>query len=133
MTPFYKVKLCFETSKAEKITVMAEAGYSDTPGHYNLPSQDVFKKRSMSIRFDSTKTKRLEPIKKTDSTDFFEISNAAKLTVAKAPAIGFLKGPKKSFAEEMAKVQIKNPGVGTYKISDRAYKMLSPSPNGRKR
>lgn len=113
---------------------MAEAGASMTPGpEYKIPHMNVFKKRTMSVKFESKPTNRLDPIKRSESTDFFETSLAMKHTIAKAPVVGFLKGQKKSFAEEVAKKNMKIPGVGAYKISDRAYKMLSPSPTGRKR
>jgi hypothetical protein len=79
------------------------------------------------------KTDRLSPIKKLESTDFYETEKALKYASRKAAIIGFSKSPKRSFAEECAKRGLKNPGVGTYKIPDRTYKMLSPSPNARKR
>ena len=65
-------------------------------------------------------------------TDFYETENAAKKTATKSPSAQFLKGKKKSFAQSAAEKN-KVPGAGTYKISDKAYTMLSPSPGGRRR
>ncbi len=106
----------------------------DTPGpdEYKIPDQGLFKKRAMSIKFDLLKSPRLEPIKRTENTDFYETDKAAAYANKRAVAAGFSKSPKKSFAE-MAAAKNKTPGVGNYKISDRSYKMLSPSPGGRKR
>ena len=92
----------------------------------------MFKKRALSIKFDARPTKRLDPIKRSEATDFYEIDKAAKVTLAKAPAAGFFKSPKNSFAEAAA-AKNKVPGAGHYKITDRALKMLSPSPNARRR
>lgn len=105
----------------------------DTPGpDYKTVDSSIYKKRSMSIKFDVTKSPRLDAIKRTESTDFYEVEKAVAFSTKKAPTNAFSKSPKKSFAEISA-TKNKNPGVGNYKISDRAYKMLSPSPGGRKR
>jgi len=113
---------------------MEEAGFSETPGpDYKVIETSVFKRRNMSVKFQSMKTDRLTPIKKLDSQDFYETEKALKYALANSAIIGFSKSPKKSFAEECAKRSLKNPGVGTYKISDRAYKMLSTSPTARRR
>ena len=122
-------------SKAEIVTSMAEMeaiGHM-TPGPVYKTS-DYHRKRSMSIKFDLVKSGRLDPIVRTEGTDYYETSNAAQKTsgVRKVPNNVFAKGVKQSFAEQAAK-RHKSPGVGSYKISDRSYKMLSPSPGGRKR
>ena len=44
---------------------------------YAIVDQSVFKKRSRTIKFDSGKTGRLDSIKRTDQTDFFETGPAA--------------------------------------------------------
>ena len=115
---------------------MAEIGYEcTTPGPvYKVIDHGVTKKRALSIKFDSLKTSRLDPIKRTENQDFYETGAAAVKMSSnrKAPAVGFLKSPKRSFAEEAAK-RHKSPGVGTYKISDKCISMLSPSPGARKR
>ena len=106
---------------------------ADTPGpDYQVPEVDTFKKRAKSIKFDQVKTARLDPIKRSEQTDFFETNKAVAACLPAAPKVGFSRSPKKSFAEAAA-VKNKVPGVGNYKISDRAYKMLSPSPSARRR
>lgn len=70
-----------DDSKADKVTVMAEAAIAggDVPGpQYKVADFAVFKKRSQSIKFDTNKTNRLEPIKRTEATDFYETGEAAK-------------------------------------------------------
>lgn len=127
--------LFISLSKADKITSMAEieAIGKDTPGPiYEI--SNYTKKRSFSVKFDVVKSGRLDPIVRTEQQDFFETNNAAQKTSSnrKSPALTFAKTPKASFAEQVAK-RHKTPGVGTYKISDRAYTMLSPTPGARKR
>ena len=62
----------------------------------------VLKKRSKSFLFDNSKTKRLDPIKRSEAQDFFD-TNAAALKVKNiAPVIGFSREPKKSFASQAA-------------------------------
>ena len=99
---------------------------------YDIVDQSVFKKRSESIKFDTGKTGRLDPIKRTEQTDFFETNAAVKAIKRTEPAPTFSKSPKKSFAELQSKKN-KVPGAGAYKISEKAYTMLSPSPSARKR
>ena len=99
---------------------------------YDIPEQDVFKKRSESIQFDKVKTGRLDPIKRLEQTDFYETNVAIKATQRLEPSNSFSKSPKASFAAQAAKKN-KVPGAGAYKISDKAYRMLSPSPMARKR
>ena len=126
--------LCYR--KADKVTVMAEAqieGY-DTPGpQYQVEDMSIFKKRSKSFLFDNSKTKRLDPIKRSEAQDFFDTNAAAIKTKITAPAIGFSREAKKSFASQAAAKQKNIPGVGAYKISDRTFKLLSPSPMARRR
>ena len=110
-----------------------EAIGGDTPGPIYKIS-DYTKKRSLSIKFDSIKSGRLDPIKRDEAMDFYETNNASKnqSKVRNSPTYSLSKSPKASFAEQAAK-RHKTPGVGAYKVSDRAYKMLSPSPGGRRR
>lgn len=69
--------------KAPRITSIAEAAGSITPGpEYKIPHHSVFQKRTLSVKFESKTTDRLSVIKRTEQTDFFETSNAAKKTVA---------------------------------------------------
>ena len=108
---------------------------SDTPGpQYKVVETGAFKKRSMSIKFESGKTGRLDPIKRTaeNQTDFYNVGDASKATMMKSPINSFSKSPKKSFAEQAAS-RNKMPGVGSYKVTERSFKMLSPSPNARRR
>ena len=54
---------------------MGEATFAgnQTPGpSYKIVDTSVFKKRSESVRFEKVKTFRLDKIKRTDQTDFFE-------------------------------------------------------------
>ena len=106
----------------------------DTPGPmYKITETSVFKKRNLSVQFSSGPTTRLAPIKKTESNDYYETNEAAiKNTMKKSPLHSFSRQPKRSFAEQAAKAH-KAPGVGAYKVSEKAYKMLSPSPMARKR
>ena len=53
-----------------------EAIGGDTPGPIYKTS-DYTKKRSMSIKFDITKSGRLDPIAKKEVQDFYETNNAA--------------------------------------------------------
>ena len=60
---------------------MAEAANvsASIPGcKYDIVDQAVFKKRSESIKFDTRKTGRLDPIKRLEQTDFFETNIAVK-------------------------------------------------------
>ena len=62
---------------------MAEAANvsASIPGcKYDIVDQAVFKKRSESIKFDTRKTGRLDPIKRLEQTDFFETNIAVKAT-----------------------------------------------------
>ena len=63
--------------------MLAEAANvsASIPGcKYDIVDQGVFKKRSESIKFDSGKTGRLDPIKRLEQTDFFETNIAVKAT-----------------------------------------------------
>ena len=63
--------------------MLAEAANisASVPGcKYDIIDQAVFKKRSESIKFDTGKTGRLDPIKRTDQTDFYETNVAVKAT-----------------------------------------------------
>lgn len=102
------------------------------PDNYELPEHGVHKRRASAVLFASGNTNRLSPLKRDESTDFYEIEKATEKLRIKAPSAAFMKTPKKSFAAASAEKN-KVPGAGTYKISDKAYKMLSPSPGGRKR
>ena len=94
--------------------------------------QAVHKRRSSAAIFGTHKTPRLSPLKRNEATDFYETEQAAMKTKSKSPSASFLKSKKKSFVQSTAEKN-KIPGAGTYKISDRAYTMLSPAPGARKR
>ena len=107
---------------------------ADTPGpHYKITAQETFKKRSYSVKFESVSTARLAKIGKTEQTDFFEVDAANKYITKKAPAVGFKKAEKISFLKAAEKKGQKGNTRHAYDIKDRAYNMLSPSPNARKR
>ena len=84
------------------------------------------------MSFTRSKSPRLEPLKRDESTDFYETEGAEKKTATRSPSALFFSSKKKSFVQAAADKN-KVPGSGTYKISDKAYKMLSPSPGARKR
>ena len=111
---------------------MARGGDVPGPDKYETIDSGIHKKRASAVLFAGCKSPRLEPLKRNESTDFYETEDAAKRTTTKSPSAQFLKGKKKSFAQAAAEKN-KVPGAGTYKISDKAYKMLSPSPGARKR
>ena len=71
----------------------AQAGGHATPGpSYQVPEQNVFKRRSESVQFGKGKTCRLDRIVRTEQTDFFETSAAAiKNSHRRSPTIGFSK------------------------------------------
>ena len=62
----------------------------------------VLKKRSKSFLFDNSKTKRLDPIKRSEAQDFFDTTAAALKTKTIAPVVGFSREAKKSFASQAA-------------------------------
>ena len=113
----------------------AQAGGFATPGPaYEVIEINKLKKRSESISFSKGKTARLDKVVRNESMDFYETNDAVKATQQrKAPSVGFSKEQKRSFAEMAARKKTKVPGVGAYKISEKAFKMLSPSPMARKR
>ena len=122
--------------KADKVTIFEEAGVigGDTPGPagYEIKEYGPHKRKTSAVLFGQGKTERLSPLKRDDSTDFYETEKAKNALKAKSPSAAFMKTPKKSFAQATAE-RNKVPGAGAYKISDKAYKMLSPSPGGRRR
>jgi len=77
-------------AKAGKVSIFEEAIAiaADVPGPDKYESIDhgIYKKRASAVLFPSCKSPRLEPLKRNESTDFYETENAAKRTTTKSPS-----------------------------------------------
>ena len=118
-------------SKAERISPIEESEKEGPGPEYKVVDVSKFKKRSVSIKFNSEKTGRTTLDVNDQGGEMYDVMPGYQKTIERVKVQSFSKEAKKSYVERIASKN-KTPGIGHYK-ADKGFHLLSPSPTARRR